>query len=379
MQIRTGTVDVAAGASRVVASEGVDWSAVTVGSLFSVPGVEPRALYDILSVTPPESSIANRWEIELSNVYYGPSNAAAHYQISVDFTPTLGMPLIQHGDVDTALLVNRALRILDNTLAGPGGDQGFTFLQAKDTPNSYNNAGGKLVRVKEDLTGLEFVAFGEFLPDETITLASSAPVVLAPGWHQVTAAFGGSTGGAFSSDVVSFRGTCSELTFLMMPQTNGSNGNRVKFLVNVPEPAVPGDNPTVTFSAKVRGPGFTPYGPVVEAYPTNWSFLPLEMGGSGGEESGAPENIDPPYLMGDNWVGGSMACNIGSWAGDPMPAFDYQWTRNNVAIAGATNANFTPTQTGPHACVVHAVNEHGEAWAESNSVEVLAEEPGETS
>lgn len=111
MQVQTGTVDVHNGDSNVKASVGNDWGSVSAGAIFSVVG--DIAQYEIIAVNSPGVTISGLWELTLGAPYQGIDNPIAPYAISVDFTPNLGLPLISPGDLQTALLLTRWAKQLD--------------------------------------------------------------------------------------------------------------------------------------------------------------------------------------------------------------------------------------------------------------------------
>lgn len=140
MQIRTGSASVTNASATIVASDGNDWTAATVGSLFSVPG-DGGVLYTIGAITGPGLSDSGFWELEISAPYAGATNAAAAYAITKDFTPAYGFPLIYRGDTDTAALINRLAILLDGQLfaAIVEGAGGPPFLGTFD---DYKGVGG---------------------------------------------------------------------------------------------------------------------------------------------------------------------------------------------------------------------------------------------
>ncbi|MDX6602467.1 MAG: low-density lipoprotein receptor-related protein 4 [Solirubrobacterales bacterium] len=74
----------------------------------------------------------------------------------------------------------------------------------------------------------------------------------------------------------------------------------------------------------------------------------------------------------------SLSCSAGSWTADypgsfvyqSPRAFAYQWTRNGVAIAGATATTFAAKSAGQYACAVTATNQTGSASQASAAVKV---------
>lgn len=113
-QILTATCAVTNGNATVTASAGNDWSATTVGSLFSIVG--EGVLYTIGAVRGPGVTMSGRWEIDLVAPYAGTTNAAAKYSIAIDFTPFSHLSLITPGDTNTAGLFSRNMALLDTLL-----------------------------------------------------------------------------------------------------------------------------------------------------------------------------------------------------------------------------------------------------------------------
>lgn len=114
MQIRTGTCSVENGSSIVVASAGNDWSQAGPNSLFSVPNVDGSSvLYTVATVEDPEESESGFWELHLTANYAGTTATGVAYQITKDFSPTLGLSLIAYGDTDTAILINKNLLLVE--------------------------------------------------------------------------------------------------------------------------------------------------------------------------------------------------------------------------------------------------------------------------
>lgn len=131
-QIKQGTVQTTNN-SNVVKGLDVEWELVVPGCLFIVDG--ESVSYEIvgrnLGLTPPE--------IYLSANYIGPtitSDPGVAHTIVRDFTSAANLPLMSPGDVETATIFSRAMRIIDTVLAGGsigggggggGGDSSLTF------------------------------------------------------------------------------------------------------------------------------------------------------------------------------------------------------------------------------------------------------------
>lgn len=113
-QIRTGTCTVTNGSANVIASTGNDWSQAAPNSLFSIPATDgTSALYTVATVVAPGVSPSGFWEVNLTANYAGATSAGAAYQITKDFTPGLGLPIVQYGDTDTAILLNKISLLLE--------------------------------------------------------------------------------------------------------------------------------------------------------------------------------------------------------------------------------------------------------------------------
>jgi hypothetical protein len=114
-QYRTGTVSVTNGDATVTGVD-TEWLAnVGPGDFFRVTG--DIVGYEIASVT-------NDLSLELTSTYAGSTASGLGYQITIDFTPTLDLPLITAGDLGTDVLWNRAMQIIDTTALG-----GFPAIQ----------------------------------------------------------------------------------------------------------------------------------------------------------------------------------------------------------------------------------------------------------
>ena len=90
----------------------------------------------------------------------------------------------------------------------------------------------------------------------------------------------------------------------------------------------------------------------------------------------APQNIEAPRITGTPAVGTRLAVSDGGWSGNPI-TYGYQWEDCNtagaecVAISGATNANYTPTEADTFhtvTAVVTATNGGGSVSATAHVV-----------
>jgi hypothetical protein len=95
-------------------------------------------------------------------------------------------------------------------------------------------------------------------------------------------------------------------------------------------------------------------------------------------EGTPPKNEVPPSVTGTPALGAPLTCSTGTWSGNPVPSFFYQWLRDGAAIAGATTSTHTVAEADlGHSlrCRVEAVNTEGAARADSNLVEVPGSAP----
>jgi hypothetical protein len=83
-----------------------------------------------------------------------------------------------------------------------------------------------------------------------------------------------------------------------------------------------------------------------------------------------PKDIEAPQVSGTPLVGQPLTCLRGIWEGKPPPAFAYQWLRDGVSIAAATNSTYTvelADQGHLLSCYVIATNSEGSVQAESSN------------
>ena len=86
-----------------------------------------------------------------------------------------------------------------------------------------------------------------------------------------------------------------------------------------------------------------------------------------------PINTVTPVISGDIGLGGELITTNGTWVGDPVIAYSYQWNRNGIAILGATNSTYTITISDSNkniTCTVTATNDTGSANATSNTISI---------
>lgn len=83
--------------------------------------------------------------------------------------------------------------------------------------------------------------------------------------------------------------------------------------------------------------------------------------GGGTSSRVAPSDATPPTVSGRAAAGHTLTCHAGTWSGSPT-SFDYAWSRNRTAIAGAGASSYTVRTADEGAalrCVVVAVNGAG--------------------
>lgn len=91
----------------------------------------------------------------------------------------------------------------------------------------------------------------------------------------------------------------------------------------------------------------------------------------GGTPVGPPVNTVAPSATGLPNVGQTLSCSNGAWNGALPITYTYQWTRNGVNIAGATNATYlaAAADLGTNTfCKVTATNAVNNAVAASNTI-----------
>lgn len=84
----------------------------------------------------------------------------------------------------------------------------------------------------------------------------------------------------------------------------------------------------------------------------------------------APQNVKPPSIPTESFVGVEMVCDPGLWAASPAPYYTYQWVELGVGdVVGATTNRFTPAigDVGKQFyCLVTGINSQGSNVAASN-------------
>ena len=125
-QYNIGTVAVTKGAATVTGTGTLFAANVTAGDFFTVVG--DNAFYTV-------GSVDSDTQLTLAANYAGVSRTGKAYTLVKDFTINLGFPVPNQGDIETALVVKRAIEEIDSELntAGVGGD-GREWIDLKDAP-----------------------------------------------------------------------------------------------------------------------------------------------------------------------------------------------------------------------------------------------------
>lgn len=128
MQYRAGSVTVQTG-SNVVLGEGTEWlTNAPVGAPFTVE--KDLVSYQV-------ARVVTDTELRLSAPYEGPGGIDLYYSIHTSFTPKRNYPLLQPGDIEGLLILNRSIQMIDNDM--PFG--GATGAQALEELTDVDVAG----------------------------------------------------------------------------------------------------------------------------------------------------------------------------------------------------------------------------------------------
>jgi hypothetical protein len=101
-------------------------------------------------------------------------------------------------------------------------------------------------------------------------------------------------------------------------------------------------------------------------------------GGGGGIP---PSNTVAPVISGSSVIGSTLSSTTGTWVGDPVITYSYQWKRAGVDIVGETNSTYVLVAADYNqaiTCEVTATNAFGAASATSNSITGTATAPVNT-
>jgi hypothetical protein len=98
-----------------------------------------------------------------------------------------------------------------------------------------------------------------------------------------------------------------------------------------------------------------------------------------GSDGNTPINTVAPVISGTPLVGNTLTSTTGTWISDTgILSYSYRWTRDGVAISGATNSTYTLTSTDLHTtilCQVAATDSDGtSAYVNSNSLVIYVAE-----
>jgi hypothetical protein len=151
MQYRAGNVTVQTG-SNVVIGDGTEWIAnAPVGAPFTIER-------DLVSYQ--VASVVSDTELRLSAPYEGLGGINLFYSIHTSFTPKRGYPLLQPGDVEGLLILNRAVQMVDNDMpsGGAAGVQNIDDLLDVDVSTALT--GYALIRQADGLWKGQAIASG---------------------------------------------------------------------------------------------------------------------------------------------------------------------------------------------------------------------------
>ena len=129
-QYNAGTVAVTNGSATVTGTGTLFSANVTAGDFFTVVG--DNAFYTV-------GAVDSDTQLTLTATYAGVTAGGKAYTLVKDFTTNFGFPVPNQGDIETALVVKRAIEEIDSELntAGLGGD-GREWIDLKDTPSFVN-------------------------------------------------------------------------------------------------------------------------------------------------------------------------------------------------------------------------------------------------
>jgi len=151
MQYRAGNVTVQTG-SNVVMGDGTEWIAnAPVGAPFTIE--KDLVSYQV-------ASVVSDTELRLSAPYAGLGGINLFYSIHTSFTPKRGYPLLQPGDVEGLLILNRAVQMVDNDMpsGGAAGVQNINDLLDVDVSTALT--GYALIRQADGLWRGQAIASG---------------------------------------------------------------------------------------------------------------------------------------------------------------------------------------------------------------------------
>lgn len=109
-QYAVGTVSLTNGSATVTGSGTLFTGNVAIGNAFLRVG--DAILYDI-------ANVVSNTQLTLSGTYQGVSGSGLSYVVAVDFTTNFSLPELEAGDLGTAAIFTRAMRLLDTRLNRP--------------------------------------------------------------------------------------------------------------------------------------------------------------------------------------------------------------------------------------------------------------------
>lgn len=170
MQYRVGTVTVQTG-SNVVIGDGTKW-------LVNAPVAAPFTIEDDL-VSYQVARVVSDTELRLSAPYEGAGGINLFYSIHTSFTPKRGYPILQPGDVEGLLILNRSVQMIDNDMpaGGAAGVQDLDDLTDVDTTGAVT--GYALIKGSDGIWRGQAVASGGVTAENVgnPTLPNSASIM----------------------------------------------------------------------------------------------------------------------------------------------------------------------------------------------------------
>jgi len=109
------------------------------------------------------------------------------------------------------------------------------------------------------------------------------------------------------------------------------------------------------------------------------TIMSKTVNGSGGGTP--PSNTVAPVISGSSVIGSTLTSTTGTWIGDPVITYSYQWKQNGNDIVGETSSTYVIVSADylkSITCEVTATNPAGFASAVSNSIIATATAPVNT-
>ena len=178
-QYRTGTVQVTNGSTAVVGTGTAFLANVAAGQIFTVEG--DNVWYEV-------ASVSNDTHLALTANYGGTSGSSKAYAVATSFTPTLGLPYPEQGDVETASLFKRAMLYLEGFISGRlaksvAGNQNVTLTstEARNRTLHFTGALTGNINVIVPTKEREWVIYNATSGAYTLTIKTAAGTGLAVG------------------------------------------------------------------------------------------------------------------------------------------------------------------------------------------------------